>query len=80
VRDAIHALAKDDQERMGQLIAQFNSQMAGAVQLLENTPGLDMTEEEQLERIAELEEAIRQKEELILECRREFELWQSDPL
>jgi hypothetical protein len=61
VGDAIHALAKDDQERTGQLILQFNSRMAADLQLLEKTAGLDMTEEEQLGRITEPEEAIRQK-------------------
>jgi hypothetical protein len=80
VRDAIYVLTKDDKEKMTQLISQFNAKMANAMRKVENTPGLDMTEAEQLQKIANLEEAIRQKEELIFECQREFESWQASPL
>jgi DNA-directed RNA polymerase specialized sigma54-like protein len=82
VHDAIHLLAKCDstqKDRMAQLTNQFMSKMEEARKVLENTPGLDMTEEEQIQKIADLEAAIHQKQALIAECTELFESWQARP-
>jgi hypothetical protein len=77
VHEAIHSIARSEREKMLYAIQQFNQRMADAQKVLARTPGLDMTESEQLQRIANLEEAIRQKEELIAECSRRLESWQT---
>lgn len=61
-----------------QCAGQFREEMDKAQKNLLATAGLDMTEEEQKQKISDLEEAIRQKQHLIEECQRCFESWQND--
>jgi hypothetical protein len=77
VREAMYSIRRDEREKMSQAIQQFNQRLADSHKVLANTRGLDMTESEQLQRIADLEEAIRKKEELIAECSRRLESWQT---
>jgi hypothetical protein len=81
VRDCLALLVKDGvtEKEVTQCANEFNQRMDRARKKLAEAPGLEMTEEEQLQRIADLEEAIRQKEYLIQECRKCFETWQTDP-
>jgi hypothetical protein len=60
---------------MNQAIQQFITRLAEVLKEVDSTSGLDMTETEQLQRIADLEAAIRQKEELLAECARLVESW-----
>ena len=66
------------EKEMVLLATQFREEMDKAQKILAATPGLDMTEEEQKQKIRDLEEAIAQKEHLIAECQRCFESWKSD--
>ena len=53
----------------------FMEQMNKAQKALRQTPGLELTEEEQNQKISELEEMIKQKEQLIEECTKCLESW-----
>jgi hypothetical protein len=71
-------MARSEREKMSQAIQLFNARLSDAHKVVNSTPGLDMTEAEQLQRIADLEAAIRQKEELIAECARRFAAWRQE--
>ena len=53
----------------------FMEQMNKAQNALRQTPGLELTEEEQNQKISQLEEMIRQKEQLIEECTKCLSQW-----
>jgi hypothetical protein len=82
VRDCLALLVKAEttEKDMNQCVTEFMTRMDRAKKKLQETPGLDMTEEEQYQRIADLEEAISQKERLIAECQKCFESWQDQPV
>ncbi|EAY02931.1 hypothetical protein TVAG_040810 [Trichomonas vaginalis G3] len=52
--------------------------MKEAQKILHNTPGLELTEEEQIQKIAELEEMIKQKQHLIDECTKQIQEWNNE--
>ena len=60
---------------IAQCSSQFIQKMDEAQKYISNVPGLDMTEEEQNQRIEELKEAIRVKKHLIEQCEKCFETW-----
>lgn len=56
----------------------FNEEMRKAQKFLTVTPGLDVTEEEQIRKIKDLEQAIAQKEALLAQCQELFKSWQTE--
>lgn len=52
--------------------------MEEAQQILRNTSGLDLTEEEQERKLKELEAIIAQKQHLIDECTKFLEEWNNE--
>ena len=57
---------------------QFIAKMSEAQKCLQATPGLELTEEEQLHKIKELEEMIKQKQLLIDECTKSLQEWSNE--
>ena len=80
VKRVLSLLRKSEttEKEMAHCATQFREEMDKAQKSLAATPGLDMTEEEQKQKIRDLEEAIAQKEHLIAECQRCFESWKCD--
>ncbi|OHT03233.1 hypothetical protein TRFO_29420 [Tritrichomonas foetus] len=80
VRELLNLLVKPEatEKEISNVASQFVNKMDEAQKILANTPGLDMTEEEQEQKIADLQEAIRQKQHLIEECQRCFESWKDE--
>jgi hypothetical protein len=79
-RDATHLLAKcrsTEKDRVTQLTNQFISKMEEARKVLDGTPGLDMTEEEQIQKGADRKATIHQKQALIAQYAKLFESWQA---
>lgn len=59
-------------------VNKFNKEMRKAHNILTSTQGLDITEEEQLQRIQDLKQAIEQKKALLEECIACFESWKEE--
>ena len=80
VRECLNLLVKSEatEKDISHIASQFNEKMEEAQKILAHTPGLDMTEEEQEQKIADLKEAIRQKQHLIEECQKCFESWRNE--
>ena len=57
---------------------QFRNNMEEAQKILNQIPGLDMTEEEQIQKIEDLKNAIKQKKRLLEECERCYQSWGLD--
>lgn len=70
--------AETTEKDMAVCASQFREEMDKAQKNLAATAGLDMTEEEQKQKIRDLEEAIAQKRHLLEECQRCFESWKLD--
>jgi len=51
------------------------TKMEEAQKVLANMPGLELTEEEQIQKISELESMIEQKQKLIDECTAVLNYW-----
>ncbi|KAK8878382.1 hypothetical protein M9Y10_005150 [Tritrichomonas musculus] len=82
VRDLLSLLvnsdATDKEQEITRLSHEFLNKMEEAQKVLADTPGLDMTEEEQEQKIEDLQRAIDQKKLLIEECQRCFESWKDE--
>ena len=68
-------LAETTEKDIANVANSFNEQMTKANKALHQTPGLELTEEEQLQKIKELEEMIEQKEQLIEQCTKSLQQW-----
>lgn len=77
VRNCINMLVKEDvsEKDLTQGLREFIQKMDEAQRYIANVPGLDMTEEEQNQRILDLKEEIRMKKHLIEQCEKCFETW-----
>lgn len=69
------ASAETTEKDIATIANQFSEKMKEAQKVLHNTPGLELTEEEQNQKIAELEEMIKQKQHLIDECTKNLKEW-----
>ena len=82
VRELLNLLVKPDspdrEQEITRVSREFLQKMDEAQRALANAPGLDMTEEEQEQKIEDLQRAIDQKKQLIEECQRCFESWQDE--
>lgn len=82
VKELLNLLVKPDSPNREQEIIKvsqdFLQKMEDAQKALASAPGLDMTEEEQEQKIAELQEAISNKKKLLEDCNRCFESWEDD--
>lgn len=82
VRELLNLLVKPDspdrEQEITRVSREFLQKMDEAQRALANAPGLDMTEEEQEQKIEDLQNAIAQKKQLIEECQRCFESWQDE--
>ena len=80
VKNCIELLLKSEttEKDITECANRFNKEMRKAHKFLTGTPGLDVTEEEQLRKIRDLEQAIAQKEALLAQCQELFKSWQTE--
>jgi hypothetical protein len=77
VRELIQLCVKPDAQEaeVARRAGEFNTKIDDARKLLASKRGLEMTEQEQLDKIRHLEAAIEQKKQLIAICGERFESW-----
>lgn len=80
VREILQKIASPEtsEKDISTIANQFSEKMKEAQKILHNTPGLELTEEEQIQKIAELEEMIKQKQHLIDECTKQIQEWNNE--
>lgn len=81
VKEVLELLYKPnvDIKEIHMAVEKFNNQMDNVREELKKSIGLDMTEEEQLQKIQDLEKSIELKKKLIEECRKCYESWGASP-